>query len=274
MAQLRATLPERLTADRRGVLDLLDLILGAEIHGLEGTRARIPTLDYLITLLCTGGNPHAALQDPVTLTHRLHRLCERSDVDYDPRLPALEAEFYAAADLHEAELRNEVELRTLRRRKMELEKNFFAPARAAGDRHLQRSADAAHRRGGAELAGLGDPAGDRSARRGRLAVRAARTPEARRGAAASHRRRSSGSRPARSHRVVPRPHGSHRRRARGAALGVHRPAGKDWRVRRSSWVSCAARPSSSTRSSLRSASPRASFPARGARSSPICSSRR
>ena len=67
------------------------------------------------------------MQDPVTLTHRLHRLCERSAVDDDPRLPELEAEFYAAADLHEAELRNEVELRTLRRRKMELETSYFAP---------------------------------------------------------------------------------------------------------------------------------------------------
>jgi hypothetical protein len=127
VTQLRATLPERLTSDRRGVLDLLDLILGAEIHGLEGTRARIPTLDYLITLLCTGADPQAPLLDPVTLTHRLHQLCERSTVDYDPRLPELEAEFYAAAKLNEADLRNEVEQRTLRRRKMELETNYFAP---------------------------------------------------------------------------------------------------------------------------------------------------
>jgi hypothetical protein len=127
VTQLRATLPERLTADRRGVLDLLDLILGAEIRGLEGTRARIPTLDYLITLLCTGADPQAPLQDPVTLTHRLHQLCERSSVVYDPRLPALEAEFYAAAELHEADLRNELELRTLRRRKIELDANYFAP---------------------------------------------------------------------------------------------------------------------------------------------------
>ena len=127
VTQLRATLPERLTADRRGVLDLLDLILGAEIRGLEGTRARIPTLDYLITLLCTGADPSAPLQDPVTLTHRLHQLCERSTGDYDPHLPELEAEFYAAAELHEADLRDEIEKRTLRRRKMELEKNYFAP---------------------------------------------------------------------------------------------------------------------------------------------------
>jgi hypothetical protein len=127
VTQLRITLPERVSVDRRGVLDLLDLILGAEVDGLEGTRVRIPTLDYLITLLCTGGNPHAPLQDPVMLTPRLHQLCGRSNIDYDPRLPALEAEFYAAADMHEAEMRNEVEQRTLRRYKMELEEIFFAP---------------------------------------------------------------------------------------------------------------------------------------------------
>ena len=127
VAQLRSTLPERVAVDRRGVLDLMDLILGAEIEGQEGTRARIPTLDYLITLLSTGGNPNAPMQDPVTLTHRLHQLCERSAVDCDARLPELEAEFYAAADLREADIRKEVELRTLRRRKMELGTTFFAP---------------------------------------------------------------------------------------------------------------------------------------------------
>ena len=127
VAQLRATLPEQLTTDRRGVLDLLDLILGAEIRGLEGTRARIPTLDYVITLLCTGGDPHAPFQDPVALTHRLHRLCEHAAIDSDPGLAEIEADFNAAAERHEADLRNEVELRAMRRRKMELERNFFAP---------------------------------------------------------------------------------------------------------------------------------------------------
>jgi len=127
VAQLRATLPERVAVDRRGVLDLMDLILGAEIDRLEGTRARIPTLDYLITLLSTGGDPNTPMQDPVTLTQRLHQLCERSAADCDPRLPELEAEFYAAAGLREADIRKEVELRTLRRRKMELGTTFFAP---------------------------------------------------------------------------------------------------------------------------------------------------
>lgn len=125
--QLRSTLPDRVATDRRGVLDLLDLVLGAEIAGLDGTGERIPTFDYLITLLCIGGNPGAPLQDPVTLTPRLHDLCQRSEVDYDPRLPELEAEFFAAADMHQAEVREEIELRTLRRRKMELGSSFFAP---------------------------------------------------------------------------------------------------------------------------------------------------
>ncbi len=127
VAQLRSTLPERLAVDRRGVLDLLDLILGAELEGLDGIGGRIPSLDYLITILCTGGNPAAPLQDPVNLTPRLHELCMRSDVEYDPRLPELEAAFFQAADLHEADVREEVELRTLRRRKMELGHSFFAP---------------------------------------------------------------------------------------------------------------------------------------------------
>jgi hypothetical protein len=124
--RLRATLAEGVVADRRGVLDLLDLVVGAELEGPEGIDARIPTLDLLITLLCTGGNPHGALHDPILLTERLQRLCERSDVD-DVRLPELEAEFYAAANLSEAELRNDGEQRALRLRKVELGPSFFAP---------------------------------------------------------------------------------------------------------------------------------------------------
>ncbi len=127
IAQLRSTLPERLGADRRGLLDLLDLLLGAELAGLEGTSGRIPRIDYLITLLCTSGDPDAPLQDPVTLTRRLHELCEQAGAGGDPRLPELEAEFFAAADLGEGRVREEVERRTLRRRKMELGPLYFAP---------------------------------------------------------------------------------------------------------------------------------------------------
>lgn len=129
VAQLRSTLPARIAGDRRGVLDLLDLILGAEIEGLGGTEERIAAIDYLITLLCTAGagTDAGALQDPVTLTPRLYGLCERSDVDYDSRLPEIEAEFFAAADMWEADARGEIALRTLRRRKTELGSNFFAP---------------------------------------------------------------------------------------------------------------------------------------------------
>ncbi len=127
VSQLRSTLPEQVAIDRRGVLDLLDLVLGAETAGLDGTRARIPTLDYLITLLCTGGDPNAPLQDPVTLTPRLHGLCALSAVQLDPRLSEIEDEFHAAADMLAAEIHEEFERRTLRRRKMELGTGFFAP---------------------------------------------------------------------------------------------------------------------------------------------------
>jgi hypothetical protein len=129
VAQLRSTLPARVALDRRGVLDLLDLILGAEIEGLGGSEARIAAIDYLITLLCTAGaGTHAgAIQDPVTLTPRLYGLCERSDAHCDPRLPEIEAEFLSAADTCEADAREEIALRTLRRRKTELGPSFFAP---------------------------------------------------------------------------------------------------------------------------------------------------
>jgi len=53
VAQLRSTLPECVSHNRRGVLDLLDLMLSAELRGLDGTRARISSIDYVITLLCS-----------------------------------------------------------------------------------------------------------------------------------------------------------------------------------------------------------------------------
>jgi hypothetical protein len=90
VAQLQSTLPDCTAHNRRGVLDLLDLMLFAELLGSKGISARIPSIDYLITLLCAVGEGHPP-HDPVQLTPRLHELCERSDVDYDPRLPEIEA---------------------------------------------------------------------------------------------------------------------------------------------------------------------------------------
>jgi hypothetical protein len=129
VAQLRSTLPARVAPDRRGVLDLLDLILGAEIEGLGGSEGRIAAIDYLITLLCTAGSgtDAGAIQDPVTLTPRLYGLCERSDADCDPLLAEIEAEFLTAADTCETDAHEEIALRTMRRRKTELGPRFFAP---------------------------------------------------------------------------------------------------------------------------------------------------
>jgi len=126
VAQLRSTIPDCVAHNRRGVLDLLDLMLFAELLGINGTSARIPSIDYLITLLCAVGEgqpPH----DPVQLTQRLHELCERSGVDYDPRLPEIEAEFFHAADIYEADAGRENRLRALQQRKAELGTSYFAP---------------------------------------------------------------------------------------------------------------------------------------------------
>ncbi len=129
VAQLRSALPSRLPSERRGVLDLLDLMLAAESEGHDGLAGRISAIDYLITLLCIGGpaGDGSVLQDPVGLTPRLHALCERADDDDDPRLAEIAAEFYAAADVNEVDVREEIQLRSLRRRKRELGASFFAP---------------------------------------------------------------------------------------------------------------------------------------------------
>ena len=49
VAQLRLTLPARIWNERRAVLDLLDLMLVAEIQELDGSAGRISAIDYLIT---------------------------------------------------------------------------------------------------------------------------------------------------------------------------------------------------------------------------------
>jgi hypothetical protein len=126
VTQLRSTLPDCVSQNRRGVLDLLDLILGAELLEQDGTQARIPSIDYLVTLLCSAGPDQPPL-DPVQLTPRLHELCERTGVDYDPRLPEIEAEFFHAADMYEADSRGEIQLRALRTRKTELGPSYFVP---------------------------------------------------------------------------------------------------------------------------------------------------
>jgi hypothetical protein len=126
VTQLRSTLPDCISQNRRGVLDLLDLMLGAELLEQDGTEARIPAIDYLITLLCCAGPDQPPL-DPVQLTSRLHEVCEQTGTDYDPRLPEIEAEFFHAADMYEADSRGEMQLRALRTRKTELGSSYFAP---------------------------------------------------------------------------------------------------------------------------------------------------
>lgn len=125
---LRTTLPGVIDDDRRGVLDLLDLLLGAELGSFDRSGHHIAAIDYVITLLCTTDPSRDAtfLHDPVTLTPRLYGLCEQSDVAYDARLPAIEAEFFAAASLESAEERAEA-VRALARRKVELGSTYFSP---------------------------------------------------------------------------------------------------------------------------------------------------
>lgn len=150
VAQLRSTLPSRLSRERRGVLDLLDLMLVAELDRQEGAAGRISAIDYLITLLCTGGpgGDGSVRDDPVGLTPRLYSLCERAAERDEPVLAAIEAEFYAAANVSELDAREELQIRALRRRKRDLGLHFFAPGvlraivayNAAMSRCLQRGA--------------------------------------------------------------------------------------------------------------------------------------
>lgn len=126
--QLRSTLPRYLARDRRGLLDLLDVFLGAELEAERASDGRIFAIDYLITLLCTSADgPIGAIRhDPVTLTPRLQSLCAQADEAGDPALEEIEAEFFAASNMDAEDLRAEFQQRTLRSRKAELGSAFFA----------------------------------------------------------------------------------------------------------------------------------------------------
>lgn len=129
VAQLRSTLPGRLASDRRSVIDLLDLLLGDVLPADGGFADRIGAVDYLITLLCTHGARRRGViaHDPVTLSARLGAICARADAGDVERIATIEAEFFGAANMDRAELREEFQRRTLRQRKVELGEYFFVP---------------------------------------------------------------------------------------------------------------------------------------------------
>ncbi|MGB0618534.1 MAG: hypothetical protein ACPGVZ_03625 [Myxococcota bacterium] len=128
VARLRSALPSFGDEDRRGLLDLLDLLIAQGFSRAPGIGECIGAIDSLVTLLCThGAQPGAVRFDPVTLTERLSHLCEAHDDPSDPRLAEIEGEFFAAANLDAEALREERLQRTLRQRKAELGALYFAP---------------------------------------------------------------------------------------------------------------------------------------------------
>ncbi|GEM_PF-6449051 len=128
VSALRSALPGLRDEDRRGLCDLLDLLIGDTYGSERDIAERIGAIDYLVTLLCTHGAERGAVRfDPVTLTERLSALCAQHDAPDDPRLADVEGEFFAAANLDAEELREELRQRTLRGRKVEIGALYFAP---------------------------------------------------------------------------------------------------------------------------------------------------
>lgn len=129
VAQLRSTLPGRMSNDRRSVLDLLDLMLGDGIEDARNLSDRIGTIDYLITLLCThGARRHGIVaHDPVRLTPRMTALCARQGAPDDPRIPELETEFFGAIAQDGDRVQEEIQRRSMRQRKIDLGPVFFEP---------------------------------------------------------------------------------------------------------------------------------------------------
>jgi len=128
VSELRSSLPRCGSTERRGVLDLLDVLLAENPHSKTSVSERIGAIDFLITLACTGGEAGGPIrEDPVQLTPRLATLCEEKADPDDLRLGEIEAEFFAAANLAPEDLKQELQQRTLRSRKAELGPAYFAP---------------------------------------------------------------------------------------------------------------------------------------------------
>lgn len=128
VAQLRSTLPAQAETDRRGLLQLLDVLVGQGFGDPGAVIDRIGMIDYLVTLLCTQGAATGSVRfDPVSLTDRLAALCAEHDDPDDPRIAEIETEFFAAANLDAESLREELQQRTLRQRKAELGPLYFSP---------------------------------------------------------------------------------------------------------------------------------------------------
>jgi hypothetical protein len=127
--QMRAALPLLTGDDRRGILDLLDVLLGGDLDDSKALAERIDAIDYLITLrCCSDATSNAVVQhDPITLTPRLRAICDRVDLADSEHLVNVEREFYAASNMLSKDLREEIRQRALRTRKSELGVSYFAP---------------------------------------------------------------------------------------------------------------------------------------------------
>lgn len=126
-AQLRSTLPQRVGPERRRVLELLDLLIDQAVAQPDKISARLGSIDYLVTLLCTGGEGGGIRHDPVTLTPRMNALCNEIKEKNEPIVSEIEAEFFAASNLEGERVQEEITLRHLRSRKSELGLLYFAP---------------------------------------------------------------------------------------------------------------------------------------------------
>lgn len=129
LSELRSSIPSFQECDRKSLLDLLDVLIGEDSPVSRRFAERIGAIDYLITLLCThgGSHPGAIDFDPPTLTPRLQRLCESAAANSNDGLTEIEAEFFIAANLESELLGGESHQASMRKRKAELNLNFFAP---------------------------------------------------------------------------------------------------------------------------------------------------
>jgi len=125
---LYSGLSEDLPESRDGLLALLDLVAEEAFRDCLERPAKLGSVDALVTLLCTGGDPArcVAPHDPATLTPAFTELGQRAEAECGTNLAEIEAEFFSAANLA-PDLADPAALRELGARKAKLGRGYFAP---------------------------------------------------------------------------------------------------------------------------------------------------
>jgi len=154
---LETNLPQFLQQDRRGALDLLDLMLSTQDEAPKPTARVAATLGYLISLLCSDAKNDDHLVDPISLSPRIYDLCERAAEKTNPAIAEIEAALLMGCDRAGDDPKGASASDVLHAHRDAIAEFFFVPrilrafvaCRTAQNRQERRALDAAQPEGSA-----------------------------------------------------------------------------------------------------------------------------